>query len=523
MLLCCTQAVYSQGQSLPAVFDATYYRIEIRIDTLQKKAFGRVDIDLTLCSYPAERIALDLTDAAVVDSVYVNGFPAGHLQRNGKLIVALGGRYNHIRKISVRCVYAVPFTENGIDLVYWKGALTLHTYGLPYTAKEWWPCNDLPSDKADSADILVTAPSPLTVVSNGKLVEVKAIQPGDMREQQFHWKVSYPIYPDVISIAVCDYSRFEIHTAAFPFYFYVFKQDLEKAKMDFAVLPSMLRSHEHYFGPYPFAREKYGVAEFARESYREHQTIPSLGYNYISGQHTADRVLAHELAHQWFGNSLSVKNWKHVWLNESFCNYAYALWAERECGEQGYRDVMKKFDRPDFSGPVLLSDSLYVEAMFTPTTFCKGAWLLHMLRHVMGDIAFFKAIKEYAVVYRYKTVETINFQQVCEQYYHHSLGWFFDEWLLGTDRPEYSASFRCTKQQKKVFVLVTLVQKQSGNLVYSMPVDMTFILKNGNIIQKKIWNNRRRQDYRIALDDPVDRVIIDPADDILKKTAPVTN
>jgi hypothetical protein len=113
LLLCCTQAVYSQEQSLPAVVDATYYRIEIRIDTLQKKTFGRVDIDLTLCSYPAERIALDLTDAAVVDSVYVNGFPAGHLQRNGKLIVAIGGRYNHIRKISVRCVYAVPFTENG--------------------------------------------------------------------------------------------------------------------------------------------------------------------------------------------------------------------------------------------------------------------------------------------------------------------------------------------------------------------------------------------------------------------------
>jgi aminopeptidase N len=460
-----------------------------------------------------------------VASVLINGRAANYQLRNAKLFVAMDDQQSRLKKLRVRCYYAVPFRENGISLVYWKGLPTIHTYGLPYTAKEWWPCKDLPCDKADSADIFITVPRPFTAVSNGKLMTVKSV-PGlytDSTEQQFHWKVSYPIYPDVISLAVCDYSQFVIRTAEIPFYFYVFKADLQKAETDFPVLTEMLKSHEHYFGPYPFAREKYGIAEFARESYREHQTIPSLGYNYITGLHSADRVLAHELAHQWFGNSLSVKNWRHIWLNESFCNYAYALWAEYKSGKTAYAEVMKKYDRVDFSGPVLLADSLNVDTMFTATTFCKGAWLLHMLRQVMGDEAFFAAIKEYVTVYRYKNVETVDFQQICERNCRHRLQWFFDEWLLGTGRPQYSASVTNRPGSETYLVSLSLTQEQKNDRIYSMPVNIRFILDNGKIIQKRFWNDLQKQTYRLKLSGPVARVVVDPEDDILKKAEPVSN
>jgi aminopeptidase N len=515
-------SLYGQRAALRSI-DITYYKINLRLDTLQKKASGEVTINLKMCRGHGEKFQLDLTSNATVNSIFVNGSKASYDHHNNKLDIYLNRIIARLTKLSVRCLYAVPFGDTGINLSYWKGSVTMHTYGLPYTAKEWWPCKDVPSDKADSADIYICAPRSLMVVSNGMLLDTSIVQSHGIPELQFHWKVTYPIYPDVISIAVSEYSQFAIKTSQIPFYFYVFKQDLDHAKTDFPILTEMLRSHEHFFGPYPFKREKYGVVEFARASYREHQTIPSMGYNYITGMHTADRILAHELAHQWFGNSLSVKNWKYIWLNESFCNYAYALWMEYKFGKQTYMEAMKKYDRSDFTGPVQLTDSTNVDAMFTPTTFCKGAWVIHMLRNVMGDQAFFKAIKTYVLIYRYKNVETTNFRSVCERFYHHPLKWFFDEWLTGAGRPVYAYSYKTISQHKKKFVAFSLRQIQTQDLVYAMPVEIQFILKNGKIIQKKYWNNRPKQTYWLSVENPVDRVIIDPRGKILKNVASASN
>ena len=142
------------------------------------------------------------------------------------------------------------------------GIPTIASYGLPYSAKDWWPCLDTPADKADSADVVVTVPRPLVVASNGVLVTDQANRDGT---RTFTWRVRYPIYADVISLAIADYATFTsyYHTArgdSLPLTFYVFPRDLERAQRDFAVLPEMMRSHVAHFGDYPFGKEKYGIA-----------------------------------------------------------------------------------------------------------------------------------------------------------------------------------------------------------------------------------------------------------------------
>jgi aminopeptidase N len=519
LLLTRSQHLPAQQKLSPAFTDVTYYKIELQLDTLHREASGRVTIRLNLQNRQSPWIRLDLTDSAKVFAISINGRAATYQHRNGKLDISLDAQNQKLKALSIVCRYSVPFLENGLHLVRWQDKATICTYGVPYSAKEWWPCKDLPSDKADSADIFIRVPRPLIVASNGRLIDVTSVpsEGGNGTEDQFHWKVIHPIYPDVISLAVANYSQFNIQDKDVTFNFYVFTQDLENAKTDFPVLTEMLRSHEHYFGVYPFKNEKYGVAEFTLKSYREHQTIPSLGFNFMTGKHSADRVLAHELAHQWFGNSLTVKNWQQIWLNESFCNYAYALWMEYSTGKQGYQDAMNKYDRPDFSGPVLLSDSTNVDTMFTPTTFCKGAWVLHMLRNVMGDDAFFKALTEYASIYRYKNVETADFQAVCERDYKQSLKWFFDEWLLGVGRPVYSYKYKSVSDKDKWRLTLSIEQLQQDDPAYKMPVDLQFRLKNGENINRTVLNDKRQQAYTFVLNARCDTVIIDPGHKILEK------
>ncbi|HYK82146.1 MAG TPA: M1 family metallopeptidase [Gemmatimonadales bacterium] len=508
-----------------ASFHVRYYRLTLRVDPAAQTLVGWLEAQGVLPTPNLLRLGLDLDDALTVDSVVIAGRVVAFVRPPGRVEFALpSDRPRRARLISVSVAYHGHPRGPGFAFATQDGMPMISSYGLPYSARQWWPCEDTPAAKADSADFVVTVPHRLVVASNGRLVGVVANVDGT---RTFHWSVRYPIYADVVSLAITDYVTFTAyyHPAAgdsMPLTFFVYPADLERARRDFAVLPEILRSHVARFGEYPFVREKYGIAEFATPSFREHQTLTGYGAYLITGDHRNDRVLAHELAHQWFGDFVSVRNWSHVWLNEGFATYAYALWQEQRGGAPAYRAAMAAADREDFAGSIYIADSTNVAAMFTATTFAKASWVLHMLRHVMGDAAFFGAVRDYLHTYAHHSVTTADWERVCERRYGASLAWFFREWIYGTSRPTYAVTWttaRAADAGAPAAVTLTIRQLQSDAPVFTMPIDVT-VRTAGVALRRVVWDSLAIQSFTLATREQPTAVTIDDGGWILKHLAP---
>ena len=266
------------------------------------------------------------------------------------------------------------------------------SYGLPNSAREWWPTLDDPAQKADSADIRITAPASLLAVSNGR--QVTRTVSGDARTATTHWSVRHPIYSDVVSFALGDYAvtRSLVTLAGgrrTSLELYVFPEDSAKAAADLAPVPEILRFLESRLGSYPFADEKYALVEFARPSFREGQTLSHLGAALLTGTHENEQVFAHEVAHQWFGNSLTVERWADIWLNESLSEYMAWQWIRQSRGEAAYQALLDSAvaapapNAPALK-PIVPADPADFATLFGAATFQRGPAVLALLERQVG-------------------------------------------------------------------------------------------------------------------------------------------
>ena len=510
------------SQTQASDFGIKSYDLALRIDPWNKRISGRARLKVLATSDELRTILVDMADTLIVVSIQSESHAIPYLHQDSHLWVGLPRAYKAGSSVEVTVDYESSRPGSGLAFDEHESTPMIYSYGLPFTAQQWFPCKDAPNAKAESATIAITVPTPLVAASNGRLVRTTTNSDGTTT---FYWHVRYPIYPDMISVAVTNYATFTLpyyynnSSKAMPMAFYVYPEDLEKAQKQFAILPEIMKHYSAMFGEYPFIREKYGVAEFAKASFREHQTLPSFSAKLVTGGREYDWILAHELAHQWFGNCVSVKTWSHIWLNEGFANYAYALWQENTKGEVAYLNVMRNWDKDEFPGSVFIKDTSNKNALFSETTFQKGAWVLHMLRHVMGDQAFFDALRAYVKAYAYGAASTEDFQFVCEKVYGGSLDWFFKEWIYGVNRPIYQYKWQATQNESGNTVNLEISQVQPNPEVFVMPIDVFIETAQG---QKEfvVWQKSRSQTFTFAVDRPPSRVELDPDGWILKKVQP---
>lgn len=510
-------------------FQVEHYDLKLRIDATAKTLTGAVTMLASARSAGLTTVALDLFDNMQVSSVTGSEKPLIFAHSNNRLSISLATPLKIGEKFSVTIKYQGTPAGRAFIFGERRGVPMVFTYGMPRSAMRWWPCDDRPMRKAASVSLAITIPTTvitssgpqsMIAASNGRLVQQVANPDGTTT---FDWQVSYPIYPDVVSLAVTNYSTFTLPynfapARQMPLNFFAFPEDLEKAKVDFGSVPEIMKFYATVFGEYPFIKEKYGIAEIPPQTFREHQTLPSYGANFITGDHKNEQIVAHDLAHQWFGNFISVKSWSHIWLNEGFSNYAYALWRESVGGRIAYQAAMNELDDSPLSGPVFIQDPANFGKLFGSDTFNKGAWVLHMLRHVMGEKKFFQALRLYLKTYGFKSADTEDFQAICEKVNGAPLGWFFMEWIYGTGRPEFNRSWEVVDEGRKRIVKLTIEQKQEGNS-FQMPVDVVIKTASGTKTFV-VRMNSKSQVFDFEVNEPIHEVQLDPERWILSGKLP---
>ena len=500
-------------------YDVSYYKIVLNVDPVQKMIQGRVNMTATSTATALGQIMVDLHDNMLVDSVFVDEMPVAFTHGNDQLTITLPTTLQPSEQFRVRVDYSGQPEDAGgfASFVFAEhnGTPIISTLSEPFGASTWWPCKDDPADKADSVDVLVTVPDNLYAVSNGLL---QAEMDNGDGTKTFHWAERYAISTYLVSLAITNYARFTdffhySQSDSMPVTYYVYPEHLAAATEDFNVTTSILGILSSLFGEYPFIKERYGMAEFTWGGAMEHQTCTSYGSSLIRGDHRYDWVIAHEMSHQWFGDLVTLKRWPHIWLNEGFATYAEALWTEQAKGKDAYHNYVDNFDRGLFPTSVYVADSTSLGALFSYTVYKKGAWVLHMLRHVMGDASFFQALRTYAQTFPYSNAVTEDFQHVCESVYGNSLRWFFQQWVYGFFRPSYEFDWS-TSGANQASLTVNQVQTNTG--LFKMPLDVKLTTVRGDTTFV-VWDSLATQQFAFVVDEPVKELVIDPENWVLKE------
>jgi len=378
----------------------------------------------------------------------------------------------------------------------------------PNFASTWFPCNDMPVDKA-LLDIKITNDSSRTSVSNGALINIET--KGDKRT--FHWKTYYPISTYLICIYSTNYKKFSDSYISLDkkdtmsIEYYAFPEHLENAKIDFEDHPEMIKFFASIFGEYPFIKEKYGVAEFLWQlGAMEHQTITGIGSNFVSGRKFFNDTYVHELAHHWWGDAVSPATWKDIWLNEGFATYCEALYAEHIAGKKALQSTMLSKFNSNFTGRLYDPG----DDLFNKTVYDKGAWVLHMLRWEVGDSTFFNILRKYFESYKYKNASTKDFQKLCEILSNKDLSQFFNQWVLeGDDQVNLDYTWKIKEDENSYKILIALNQTQKYN-AYHFPLEIKLDYGGKDDVSKTFYVDGRNKEIEIVVDKKPNDIVLDP-------------
>ena len=417
---------------------------------------------------------LDLISLSV-DSVLLDGQRINFKTENQRIVIPVE---NSVDTTLVAVFYHGRPANDGFGGFFF-GSRTIWTVGEglytnpPSMFRYWAPSHDEPSDKA-TLDMKVTVPQPLQVVSNGLLVS--ATGNPENKTTTFYWKESHPIATYLIAVSIDKYAVFtdnyiSVSGDTIPLQFYVYPKNLERAQEDWKDTAKMIAFFESKFVPFPF--DKYGMVEVPMRGAMEHQSMTSYSSGLITGDHRYDYIVAHELAHQWWGDMITCDSFHHIWLNEGFATYCEALWAERVHGHAALHTVMgyNKYMGP---GTIYVKDTGKDDIFSGALSYAKASWVLHMLRHVVGDTTFFSILREYYQRYQYKTATTEQFRDVCEDISGKDLHTFFHQWIYESGHPEYEYLWKAEKiaeEQYKVSGMIN--QTQTDGPVFKMPIDIT--------------------------------------------------
>ncbi len=514
----------SAGLSNDTNFNAIFYNIDLEVALDSSYIQGSVSYILVSEINGLNSIKLDLDSVFSIDSI--SSPSSSYSFSNNVIKINFTNNYNIWDTISFTIYYrGMTVLAGGYKSLRYEthdgNEPIIATLSTPYLAHTWWPCKDGTSDKADSTYINITVKD--TVISNLQLIAVSnglldTVETKD-NKKTFRWRHTYPCVPYYIMMAISNYDHFQQvyqdTNYSFPIDYYVFSSHKADAQAGVAMMPDAISYFTSIFGPYPFLREKYGMTQLGYYGAIENQTNTIINNMSIGWFYTS----VHELAHQWFGDMITCDTWHNGWLNEGFASYAEALYAEHVGGYSAYMDYMAGFKFYD-DGTIYMQDVSNPYTVFQPIIYNKGAYVLHMLRGVLGDSVFFAAIKTYATNsnFMYKNASTEDFQAVCENVSGQNLDYFFDQWIYDRRYPMYNYDFEKSCGQEYEIAIEQVQQKLNWRIVFKMPLDILVEYSDGSDSLFTYFVDSQNNSYGGCVGENVVNVKLDPNNKVLCRT-----
>ncbi|HCA79316.1 MAG TPA: hypothetical protein DEP53_06230 [Bacteroidetes bacterium] len=441
----------------------------------------------------ADRLSLDLADL-VVDSVYVDGRPAKYSREPSSIDLFIGSAERIRPDTALVIVWYGGEVHDGLIIrTDRRGRWAAFGDNWPDRARRWLPTIDRPDAKA-TVSWNVIGPAERNVVANGQFIEQRAFPPDKQNpsvpRSLTRWKTYRPIPSYLMVIAAGPLTQVDLGLTAaglseFPpgvqQSVYAVPELSDYLPGPFKHAGDIVTLFSTLVAPFPYEKLAH-VQSSTRYGGMENASAIFYADNVFMRRSVSIGLIAHETAHQWFGDAVTPKSWGHLWLSEGFASYFEQLWVERSEGAGAFRNGMKKLRREilqsdvTFSRPVIDTLQTNLVALLNTNSYQKGAWVLHMLRSMLGDTLFFSGIREYYRRHRHSSATSDDLCEVLEMVAHKNLRWFFDQWLRRPGMPEVSASWRFDDRTHTLTVEV--IQSGKGE-PYAFPLTVEVLTSQG--------------------------------------------
>lgn len=485
-------SVFSFSQNI----DVQHYEFNITLSDRSDTIIGKASVEVKFLT-ASKQFSLDLASVEKgkgmdVVGVFDNGLPVEFTHKNDKLTINTNAKAGETKDFDIQYI-GVP--RDG--LIISKNRFEDRTFfadNWPNRAHHWIPCNDRPDDKA-SFEFIVTAPYQYKIISNGVRVSE---QPLESPKHITHWKedIALPTKVMVIGAARFAVKQYANSPKNIPVTAWIFPQDSTKGFSDYAVAPEILQFFSSYIAPYPY-KKLANVQSKTIFGGMENASAIFYAEGSVTGKGTAEDLLAHEIAHQWFGDMASEKSFAHLWLSEGFATYFTNLYFEKKYGQEKMRERMEE-DRKDIirfvkenNHPVVDTTADYME-LLNANSYQKGGWVLHMLRSEVGDSVFHRIIQMYYQQYKGNNADTRDFERVAEKVSGKDLKWFFDQWLYRPGIPDLKMETKFGNGELTFYV------KQKGE-PYRFNLEIMIVDEDGTMNRERFEIKDKESEFTVLV------------------------
>jgi aminopeptidase N len=499
-------------------YDVKFYKIDLEVTDTSTFLAGSSSVLVQVLDIPINELVFDLLSDLTVDSVMLNGTDAEFTHTDNQLIVKSAAEIGARQKVLVTVFYSgLGVQDKWISGIYntrleaWNKRITW-TLSESFAALNWFPCKQVLADKADSAYIFLTTDRSLKAGSNGRL-ENTVILPGN--KIRYEWKTRYPIAYYLISFAVSDYYDYSFYmklpgqddSLLVQNYIYDTLPYLEQNKSDIDRTADMISLYSGLFGTYPFISEKYGHCVAPLGGGMEHQTMTTLAnFNFL--------LVAHELAHQWFGDDVTCGNWQDIWVNEGFASYAEYVacqYLQSQTNADMWMADAHTYAKSEAGGSVYVPEAFSTneERIFDyRLSYKKGAAVLHMIRgELQNDSLFFSILKDYLARYKNDVAIGNDFKKVLEESSGRDFTVFFNQWYYGEGYPSITVNWK--HEQDTVYFYAILTSSTSVTPVFDLLTGYKITSYYGDTVFYR-RHQTNYDEWKLYLPGKIENITVDP-------------